>query len=572
MRFIVLISLLMMSILTTSAEEITTSNLLPNAGDGVDWGSSSTEMINDGGSGYVSNNTTFNGFTVTCPTSQSNCGYKFDVGGDFEVTGTATVSVDDIALTNTSRTQDMLDNGITLNNYIDIANCDNEAGNCEGDSGNTDSHTVTVKLKNSSGTILSTTTQTRTNIAGFKGNCNGYPTSSSAGVSAACGQYNDTLIYNNTGSNKVDWSWSGTDNNTGSASRGGPNLLGAKLTMTYDNTVIDNEIIEEIEEIFEEIDTDIIEDFFEEETFIFDEEPQFEMEMEPTFEDFTFAEEFIEEFFTEEFFTEEGMSFEDEPTFEFTDTEMEEIYEETDELVATFLPMVSEEEEFSSEESFVEGDGSIFMESAEDGETFTTETFEEEEMIEEEEMMEESTEMAEEEVMEEENTEMAEEETIEEETTEMVEATNEEEKEEIKEEKSDSETPKKSSVQTKKLAKQKKIQQKKAIVKNLARIMDKVDKDIKDISKNLAIKNIIKMEAMTSEQASLAMYQNTVFYKPKDIYLDQLNIFDFRQIYPNTNLASYTQNDKIEIKARKLQEINIKKQRLLMELEMLKNG
>jgi hypothetical protein len=559
--------------LTTSAEETTTGNLLPNSGDGVDWGSSSTEMINDGGSGYVSNNATFNGFTVTCSTSQSNCGYKYDVGGDFEVTGTATISADDIALTNTSRTQDMLDNGITLNNYIDIANCDNEAGNCEGDSGNTDSHTVTVKLKDSSGTVLSTTTQTRTNVAGFKGNCNGYPTSSSAGVSAACGQYNDTIIYNNTGSNKVDWSWSGTDNNTGTASRGGPNLLGAKLTMTYDNTVIDNEIIEEIEDIFEEIDTDIIEEFFEEETFIFDEAPQFEMEMGPTFEDFTFTEEFIEDFFTEEFFMEdEGMEFEDGPMVEFAETEMEEIYEETNELVETFLPMVSEEEEFSSEESFVEGDGPIFMEPTEDGETFTTETFEEEEMIEEEEMMEEPTEMAEEEVMEEENTEMTEEETIEEETTEMVEATNEEEKEEIKEEKSDSETPKKSTVQAKKLAKQKKIQQKKAIVKNLARIMDKVDKDVKDIAKNLAIKNIIKMDAMTSEQVSLAMYQNTQFYKPKNIYLDQLNIFDNRQIYPNTNLASYVQNDKIEIKARKLGELNLKKQQLLYELEMLKNG
>jgi len=31
-------------------------------------------------------------------------------------------------------------------------------------------------------------------------------------------------------------------------------------------------------------------------------------------------------------------------------------------------------------------------------------------------------------------------------------------------------------------------------------------------------------------------------------------------------------NDKIEIKARKLNEINIKKQQLLYELEMLKNG
>ncbi len=245
--------------------------------------------------------------------------------------------------------------------------------------------------------------------------------------------------------------------------------------------------------------------------------------------------------------------------------------------------MVSEEEEFSYEESFVEDDGPIFMESTEDGEGFTTETFQEEEMIEEEPIMtetfeeeeatEEPTEMAEEEIMEEENTEMAEEEAIEEESTEMVEAENEETfEEEAQEEESTSETTTASTVQSEKLAKQKKIRQKKAIVKNLARIMDKVDKDIKDISKNLAVKNIIKMEAMTSEQASLDMYQNAVFYKPKDIYLDQLNIFDNRQIYPNTNLASYVQNDKIEIKAKKLGELNLKKQQLLYELEMLKNG
>ena len=568
--------------LTTSAEEITTNNLLPNSGDGVDWNSSSTDQINPGGSGYVSNGSDLNGFTVTCATSQANCGYKWSVGGDFEVTGTATLSKNDIALTNTDRTQDMLDNGITLNNYIDVANCDHEAGNCEGDSGNTDSHTVTIKLKNSSGTVLSTTTQTRTDIDGFKGNCNGYPSSSLAGVSAACGQYNDTVIYNNTGSNKVDWSWSGTDNNTGTASRGGPNLLGAKLTMTYNNTVIDNEIIEEIEDIFEEIDTDIIEEFFEEETFTFDEEPQFEMEMGPTFEDFTFAEEFVEDFFMEmdeEFFMEEtGMEFEDGPMIEFTDTEMEEINEESNEIVATFLPVVSEEEEFSSEESFAESDGPVFMEPTEDGEGFATETFQEEEVIEEapmmeEEMAEESTEMAEEEVMEEENTEMAEEEAVEEESTEMVEAENEETfEEETQEEESTSETSTASTVQNEKLAKQKKIRQKKAIVKNLDRIMDKVDKDIKDIAKNLAIKNIIKMDAMTSEQASLAMYQNTLFYKPKNIYLNQLNIFDNRQIYPNTNLATYVQNDKMEIKARKLGELNLKKQQLLYELEMLKNG
>ena len=93
-----------------------------------------------------------------------------------------------------------------------------------------------------------------------------------------------------------------------------------------------------------------------------------------------------------------------------------------------------------------------------------------------------------------------------------------------------------------------------------------------EVGKPRSTVDIIKMEAMTSEQASLAMYQNAVFYKPKDVYLDQLNIFDFRQIYPNTNLATYMDNDKIEIKARKLNELNIKKQKLLMELEMLKNG
>ena len=324
--------------------------------------------------------------------------------------------------------------------------------------------------------------------------------------------------------------------------------------------------------------------YFEEEYFTFNEEPQFEMEME--METFTFAEEFVEEFFIEmeeEFFTEEGMSFEDGPMVEFTDTEMEEIYEETEELVATFLPMVSEEEEFSYEESFVESDGPIFMEPTEDGEGFSTETFQEEELMEEEPMMTETfqeeempeegpTEMVEEEIMEEENTEMTEEEVIEEEPTQMVEATNEEKEEEVKEEKPDSETPKKSAVQTKKLAKQKKIQQKKAIVKNLARIMDKVDKDIKDISKNLAVKNIIKMEAMTSEQASLNAYQNTLFYKPKNIYLEQLPIFDSRLIYADKSLATYIQNDKMEIKARKLGELNLKKQQLLYELEMLKNG
>ena len=591
-------------ITAAQADSITTGNLLPNAGDGVDWGSTSTEQINPGGSGTVSNGATVNGFDVTCSASQANCGYKYSVGGDFEVTGTATLSVDDIPLTNNTRTQEMLDNGITLNSYIDVANCDSQPGNCEGKSGNADSHTVTIELKDSSGNTLSTTTQTRTEIVGFQGNCNGYPGNNSGGHAANCGQYNDQVIYNSHGSNKVDWSWSGTDNNTGSGQRGGPNLLGAALTMTYDDTVLNQDASNSLDQVqndlggLQEEVFDDVQEFFFEENFTFNEEPQFEMEipMEMEMNTFQFAEEFIEEFFMEfepQFMMEpEGMTMEEGPIVMFADdVMMEEVYEESNEIVATFLPMMPPEEEESfaqekppmmtdtfQEEEMIEEEPPMMMtesfpqeEMIEEKPAMMTESFPEEEMMEED-MLEEPTEMAEEEMVEEETTEMAEEESVEEKPTKMVQAKDEKKKEEIKEKKPTSETPKKSVVQTKKIKEQKAIQQKKALVKNLARVMDKVDKDIKNISKNLQIKNIIKLQAMTSQQESLDQYQATSFYEPKDIYLDQLNLIDNRIIYADKSLATYIQNDKMEIKARKLQEIRSRKQQILIELEVLKNG
>ena len=590
-----------------NADPITTGNLLPNEGDGVDWGSTSTEQINPGSSGTVANGATLNGFDVTCPASQANCGYKYSVGGDFEVTGTATLSVDSIALTNNTRTQEMLDNGITLNSYIDVANCDSQPGNCEGRSGNADSHTVTIQLKDLSGNVLSTTTQTRTEIVGFQGNCNGYPGSNSGGQAANCGQYNDQVIYNNHGSNKVDWSWSGTDNNTGTGQRGGPNLLGAALTMTYDDTVLNQDASDSLDQVQDDLGDldnqvfDDVQEFFFEEQFTFDEEPQFEMEMpmDMPMETFQFAEEFVEEFFMEmdqEFMMEpEGMELTNGPMILFADDAMmDEMYEESNEIVATFLPMMMPEEEESfaqekpvmmtdtfQEEEMIEEEPTMITESFPQEEmiqekpAMVTESFPQEEMIEEEmieeEMLEEPTEMAEEEMIEEEPTEMAEEESVEEKPTKMVQAKD-EKKKEVKEKKLVSKTAKKSVVQTKKIKEQKAIQQKKALVKNLAKIMDKVDKDIKNISKNLAVKNIIKMQAMTGDQVSLNTYANTQFYKQKDIYLDQLNLIDNRLIYADKSLATYIQNDKMEIKARKLMEINSRKQQLLIELEVLKNG
>ena len=545
MRFIVLISLLTMLTLTTSAEEITTNNLITNGnfetGNANSWTTSGdVQVLND-----------------CCELNNVSSNYDLEFGDSGSIN-------QDFNLTSDTITQNMLNNGITLDSTIDAQNGECSVLGCWGGSGPADTFTNVLTIKDSDGNTLATNTTIRTDVTGIDGAI-----------------FTDRLIYTGIGSNVGNINISGSDANA-PANLGGPNVDNISVTMTYDDEVIPTSIIEEIENIFEELQEEIFEEFtfeyieemFEEFTLI---APPMEEVMEEEFEEMTFEPMLIvmeempmEEIMEEEMIIEE-MPMEEEISTSFFSMMLpqeEEIYEETEEIIASFLPMVSQEEETFTEEKIIEEEE--IME--EEPKTMAHGFPQEEKVMEEEMTEEEPTEMVEEEVMEEETTEMAEEEAIEEEPTEMVEATNEEEKEEIKEEKSNSETPKKSAVQTKKLAKQKKIQQKKAIVKNLARIMDKVDKDIKDISKNLAVKNIIKMEAMTSEQASLNAYANTQFYKPKNIYLEQLPIFDSRLIYADKSLATYIQNDKMEIKARKLQEINSRKQKLLIELEMLKNG
>ena len=368
-------------------------------------------------------------------------------------------------------TQDMLNNGITLNSTIEVQNGECGVAGCWGGQGGADTFTNELSIKDSDGNVLASNTNIRTDVTGING-----------------ANFNDTLIYNGVGSNNGNITISGSDANA-PAYLGGPNLDNVSVTMTYDDSVLATEIVEEIENIFEEV--------------------------EEVFEELEFVQ--IEELF------EEFVALLEEPPLE-------------EEL--SFEPVLMVVEEMPTEEVAMEVEEEITME--------VEETIEEEIM----EMQEE-------------------EEFVEAEPEEIIEESNEEE---IKEEKPTSETPAKSSVQTKKIAKQKNIQQKKADVKNLTRIMDKVDKDIKNISKNLQVKNIIKLEAMVSDQVSLDMYQATSFYKPKNIYLDQLNIVDTRLIYADKSLATYTQNDKIEIKAKKLGELNLKKQQLLNELEILKNG
>jgi hypothetical protein len=143
------------------------------------------------------------------------------------------------------------------------------------------------------------------------------------------------------------------------------------------------------------------------------------------------------------------------------------------------------------------------------------------------------------------------------------------EQQETKEEESSSEAPATSVVSKQDNTKQKKIQSKKTIKPKLEKVMAKVDEKVKNPLKNLQLKNLIKMDAMVENQLSLDSY-NVAFYVPKDIYLEQLNLVDNRLIYANVSLASYTDNDIIGIKARKLGIINNKKQQLLNELEILR--
>ena len=456
------------------AEEITTGNLITNnnfeTGNANGWTTSGdVQVLND-----------------CCELNNVPSNYDLEFGDSGSINQDFNLSSDTI-------TQNMLDNGITLNSTIEVQNGECAVAGCWGGQGNADTFTNQLTIKDSDGNVLASNTNIRTDTTGIDG-----------------ANFTDTLIYTGTGSNVGNINISASDANA-PAYLGGPNVDNISVTMTYDTTVIPATIVEEIEDIFENV-----EEVFEELEFVA-----------------------IEELF------EELITFFEEPAIEM------EVVEEFEEV--SFEPVLMMIEEMPMEEELIE-----------------------EEMIEELVMEEES--MIEEEFTEEAiEEEFTEEEMIEEEPTKLTEAPS--EREEVKQEKPNSKTTKTAEVKKESSTKQKTIQSKERTTNatsqprfvKLDKIMDKVDKDIKDISKNLQIKNIIKLDAMASDQASLDLY-NVPFYKSEDIYLDQLQIQDLRQVYKNTTLSSYISTDPIAIVNEKLNQINLKKQQILIELEQLKNG
>ena len=437
MQYIVSIFLLMILTLTTSlAEEKTTNNLITNGnfetGNSNGWTTNGdVQVLND-----------------CCELNGVSSNYDLEFGDSGSIE-------QQFNLTTNSINQTMLNNGITLNSTVEVQNGECGVAGCWGGSGNADTFTITLKIKDSDGNVLATNTTIRTDVTNING-----------------ANFTDRLIYNGQDSNLGNLNIAGTDANAPS-NLGGANVDNIVVTMTYDDEVISNEIIQEIATVFEEL---------QEETFK-------EIKLE---EEFTFQ-------------------IKEEP-------KLEEVFEVEESIEIVSMP--------EKEPEIIEKKPEVMEE------TMIEEKLEEEMIT--EEIMEEAVEEKEEEIQEEE----------------MVEESTEE-------------APEKE-IKTK-------VAKKKTKKPKIDKIMAKVDEQIKDNAKNLQIKNIIKLDAMQNDQASLSVYNNNEFYKPKDIYLNQIEIFDNRSIYTNVDLVEYTANDIMEIKIKKLNEIKYNKRILLLELQELKN-
>ena len=533
--------IVILTILTSSlvAEEQTTNNLITNGnfetGNANGWtATGDVQVLND-----------------CCELNGVASNYDLEFGDNGAIE-------QDFNLTSNTITQPMLNNGITLNSSIEAQNGECGVAGCWGGQGGADTFSNTLTIKDNAGNVLATVTTNRTDITNINGQ-----------------NFTDRLIYTGVGSNIGNINISGSDANAPS-NLGGPNIDNVSVTMTYDNAVLASSVQTSLVEVSENLSTEFIEfrEIFKK--LELNEEIQFEpvtMEEAEEFEQPTMIIALPE---PKEELGKGGNMFVFQPPSLLLSEKEEPTNMMSPPMMAYLSP--SEEEPTEITASPVETFTKMFTPAPEPKEqgpgpgvsTLPLMSEEQEEesginampMLEPEEKEEASSEQEPELEPEEEVATNAPEEKEQE-----VKKINEEKS---KEKKSVRKATAKPSVQNAKTKKQKGIQQKKIIKANLVKIMDQIDAQVKDIGKNLQVKNVIKLQAMM-DNSKLDLYQKE-FYKPQDIYMQQLNIQDNRQLYANVSLDTYIQNDKIGNKTKVLNQIRQEKQRLLIELEMLKNG
>jgi len=455
-----------------------TTNILPNAGTSTSGLTNSTlDGVQSGSTGALSNNSTHNGFTITCETQVSNaCGSAFngELEASHDMTVTASGSLVGIegdstpdGVTHTS-TQIKLNGGINLSSSISVQNCEwnQSAYKCGSSNGAVDSYTLTMKVLDADENVLASSTQIRTTDSGYNLNA---------------GSFDDSLHYNGVHANKYEWSWTGVDGSESTSSAlMGPNLLGAEMALDFPIEDYEPLSAQEIKDMNEGLGTANLN----------------ESEIWNVISG-------LEESISEKLNVETGGKV--------TSVELTENFE----IVVTTSKSATVKETAKVQEVVQ------VMNKTKAVETLKKEV--------------------------------------------IAEVIKEAAKEKPKE------TIKKESTVVAKKSKQK-VETKENIKPELKVIMAKIDTKVKDPVKNLELKNLVKMDRMIESDISLVAYNNIVFYVPKDIYLNQIEIFDNRSIYKNVDLVKYIDNDIMEIKLKKLNDNKYKQNILLLEIKELKNG
>ena len=576
LSFIILCTVLILTtfqIRVSKAETATSGNLLPNAGDGVNTNVQNPNSTIDG----IDSST---GFTLDGITDYSTSYNELEANG----TGTVSASGSLVDITTTTEsgnsfttTETSLDGGVTLNATTEIQNCEwsGSSYQCGQATNGRDSYTTTIKILDTNNNVLSVTSLTRNNDAGYRQDTH---------------TYTDSVTSTITGSRKWDWEWKGVDGNNPSATGAvGPNLVGASLTATILDiayTPISEETEEQLEDTNEQLELaqEELENLFENmEDVNFEqlEELQFntpileEIEIEEiqieelaiAFEE-TFKEILIEENLIEEFETaliEESLTEE-----EFFEEMTNIIEEEFEELMP--MPTAMKEEEIIEME--------VTEEEITNEEEVATEELEEtkqEENVKQEEVKEEETETSNANTETNAKTEDNSEESME---TEQEGETSSEEStmdENTEAEGSETETNNEEAVDDEAAGDDRQENDEiDSVNVKVKRIIAKLEKTLKSVDDQVKAVQYVTLKGIQSGSADLSSYkvqmQDTVKLNDGNPdFFNQLNI-EQQQIYKNKSLDVYTNNDPISIKQSELYRIDIEKKQLLLELKILREG